>query len=195
MKQFFTFILVLICINIASAQQTEVNTYAITNNTDSTVVATVKPTLDSLLIGVNIVNYVELNNSTGSVTVNHPSQIDSLLVSQTISNAEKKINGYRIRLFFDNKQTARNESETALKKFEALYHDVSAYRSYANPYFKVTVGDCRTKSEAMELLERIKHEFPSAFVVKENINYPVVDRENAYVTDTVKVLRPKAVKL
>ena len=82
-----------------------------------------------------------------------------------------------------------------MKKFEALYHDVSAYRSYANPYFKVTVGDCRTKSEAMELLERIKHEFPSAFVVKENINYPVVDRENAYVTDTVKVLRPKAVKL
>ena len=47
----------------------------------------------------------------------------------------------------------------------------------------------------MELLERIKHEFPSAFVVKENINYPVVDRDNAYVTDTVKVLRPKAVRL
>ena len=28
-------------------------------------------------------------------------------------------------------------------------------------------------------------------VVKENIEFPVVDKENAYVTDTVKVLRSK----
>ena len=56
----------------------------------------------------------------------------------------------------------------------------------------MTVGDFRTKSEAMELLERIKHEFPSAFVVKENISFPVVDKEKAYVTDTLKVLRPIA---
>ena len=61
----------------------------------------------------------------------------------------------------------------------------------ANPYFKVTVGDFRTRSEAVKLLERIRGAFPSAFVVKENIEFPVVDKENAYVTDTVKVLRPK----
>jgi hypothetical protein len=67
---------------------------------------------------------------------------------------------------------------------------VTAYRTYANPYFKVTVGDFRTRSEAMKLLERIRHEFPSAFVVKENITFPVVDKENAYVVDTIKVLRP-----
>jgi len=43
----------------------------------------------------------------------------------------------------------------------------------------------------MKHLETIKREFPSAFVVKENIEFPVVDKENSYVTDTVKVLRPK----
>ena len=67
---------------------------------------------------------------------------------------------------------------------------MAAYRTYTNPYFKVTVGDCRTKSEAMELLSRIKRNFPSAFVVKENIQFPVVDKDNAYIVDTVKVLRP-----
>ena len=56
----------------------------------------------------------------------------------------------------------------------------------------MTVGDCRTKSEAMELLSRIKRNFPSAFVVKENIQFPVVDKDNAYIVDTVKVLRPVA---
>ena len=71
-----------------------------------------------------------------------------------------------------------------------MFPDVSAYRTYANPYFKVTVGDCRNKSEAMILLNRIKKAFPSAFVVKENVRYPVVDKDNAYRVDTVKVLRP-----
>jgi hypothetical protein len=174
MKQFLTFILVLICINIASAQQTEVNTYAITNNTDSTVVATVKPTLDSLLIGVNIVNYVELNNSTGSVTVNHPSQIDSLLVSQTISNAEKKINGYRIRLFFDNKQTARTESEQIEEDFKLRFPTIPIYRTYTNPFFKIVIGDYRTRSEATKALKTIVQVYPKAIIVKENISFPEI---------------------
>ena len=81
------------------------------------------------------------------------------------------------------------ESEETLKRFESLYHDVVAYRTYANPYFKVTVGDFRTKSEAVQFLERIKKDFPSAFVVRENIEYPVADKENAYITDTVRVMR------
>ncbi|MBQ5864495.1 MAG: SPOR domain-containing protein [Bacteroidales bacterium] len=171
MKQFLTFILVIIGFNIASAQQTEVNTYAITNNTDSTVVATVKPTLDSLLIGVNIVNYVELNNSTGSVTVNHPSQIDSLLVSQTISNAEKKINGYRIRLFFDNKQTARTESEQIEEEFKLRFPTIPIYRTYTNPFFKIVIGDYRTRSEATKALKTIVQVYPKAIIVKENISF------------------------
>ena len=100
-----------------------------------------------------------------------------------------------MRIFFDNKQTARQESEAVLKRFESLHRDIKAYRTYANPYFKVTVGDFRTKSEAMEVLSRIKTEFPSAFVVKENIEYPIVDRSNVYVVDTIKVLRPVNVEL
>ncbi len=174
MKQFLTFILVIIGINIASAQQTEAYTLTVTNTQDSTVVATVKPTLDSLLIGVNIVNYVELNNSTGSVTVNHPSQIDSLLVSQTISNAEKKINGYRIRLFFDNKQTARTESEQIEKEFKLRFPTIPLYRTYTNPFFKIVIGDYRTKSEATKALKTIVQVYPKAIIVKENISFPEI---------------------
>lgn len=106
------------------------------------------------------------------------------------SNAKRTSTGYRVRIFFDNRQTARNESENTLKRFKQLFPEVAAYRIYANPYFKVTVGDFRTKSEAMSLLTRIKGAFPSAFVVKENIEYPVVDSDNAVVADTIKVLRP-----
>ena len=147
---------------------------------------------DSSLVGRNVFDIMPSKAKGGSADVNvyQSSLIGKSMDGHILTNAERTISGYRVRIFFDNRQSARNESENTLKRFESLYHDVSAYRSYANPYFKVTVGDFRTKSEAMELLERIKKEFPSAFVVKENISFPVVDKNDAFVTDTVKVLRP-----
>lgn len=152
---------------------------------------------DSTLVGKSIYSIMpsKANGASADVNVYQSSVMARSMEGHVSTNAQRTISGYRVRIFFDNKQSARNESEAALKRFESLYHDVSAYRSYANPYFKVTVGDFRTKSEAMEHLERIKHEFPSAFVVKENINFPVVDKDNAFVTDTIKVLRPLETRL
>lgn len=140
---------------------------------------------DSTLVGKNIFGVLPDN-----VNVRQSQQIANSMSSHVASNKSRTISGYRVRIFFDNKQNARTESEATLKKFKGLYPDVMAYRIYANPYFKVTVGDFRTKSEAMALLSRIKGSFPSAFVVKENIEYPVVDKENAVIADTIKVMRP-----
>lgn len=153
-------------------------------------------TVDSSYVGRDVFRVMPSKARGGAADVNisQSSKVSSSMSSHVKANAQRTIAGYRVRIFFDNKQTARAESEAALKRFESLYHDVVAYRSYANPYFKVTVGDFRTKSEAMELLERIKYEFPSAFVVKENINYPVVDKNKSYITDTIKVMRPISAK-
>jgi hypothetical protein len=138
--------------------------------------------VDQTLVGKDVLD---------GLSVNQSAAVDSSARAHVRSNANRAISGYRIRIFFDNKQSARAESEAALKRFESLYHDIKAYRTYANPYFKVTAGDFRTKSEAMAFLNRIKVNFPSAFVVKESIAYPVVDKDNSYVVDTIKVLRPK----
>ena len=141
--------------------------------------------VDTTLAGKNI--FVVLpSKETGAdadVNVYQSPKIADSMKEHIASNSKRTISGYRVRIFFDNKQTARVESENTLKKFNGLFPDVMAYRIYANPYF-------RTKSEAMALLTRIKGAFPSAFVVKENIGYPVVDSDNAVVADTVKVLRP-----
>lgn len=148
--------------------------------------------IDTLFAGKNILDIMPKKDSGAVATVNvfQAESMDTALQEHVSANASRTLNGYRVRIFFDNKQTARVASEETLKRFESMYHDVVAYRTYANPYFKVTVGDFRTKSEAMALLERIRKEFPSAFVVKENISFPVVDKDNAFVVDTVKVLRP-----
>jgi hypothetical protein len=153
--------------------------------------------VDTSLVGKDILKLMPKKSEGGAadVEVYQSDTLETTLRKHVASNADRTLAGYRVRIFFDNRQTARVASEETLKRFESLYHDVVAYRTYANPYFKVTVGDFRTKSEAMALLERIRYEFPSAFVVKENISFPVVDKENAYVTDTLKVLRPLAPEL
>ena len=153
--------------------------------------------VDTLLAGKDVFHIMPLkaNGGKADVEIYQPQEVAAALRKQVESNSKRTVSGYRVRIFFDNKQTARVESEEMLKKFESMFHDVRAYRTYANPYFKVTVGDFRTKSEAMALLSTIKGAFPSAFVVKENISYPVVDKSNAYVVDTIKVLRPIAVEL
>ena len=147
--------------------------------------------VDSLLAGKDVFHIMPLKarGDEADVEIYQSQAVANSLRQQVASNAKRQINGYRVRIFFDNRQTARIESEATLKRFEAMHHDIKAYRTYANPYFKVTVGDFRTKSEAMELLSRIKSEFPSAFVVKENIEFPVIDKKKAYVVDTIKVLR------
>lgn len=153
--------------------------------------------VDTSLVGKDIFKLMPKKSEGGAADV-EIFQSDSLMNAMqkhVAANSGRTLSGYRVRIFFDNRQSARVASEETLKRFESLYHDVVAYRTYANPYFKVTVGDFRTKSEAMALLERIRYEFPSAFVVKENISFPVVDRENAYVIDTLKVLRPLSPKL
>ena len=136
--------------------------------------------VDSTYLGINVLD----------MNVAQSEELAGSMLSHIAANPERTVSGYRVRIFFDNKQSARVESEKTLRKCEAMFRDVYAYRTYTNPYFKVTVGDCRTKSEAMALLGRIKKVFPSAFVVKENILFPPVDNTNLYRPDTVMVLRP-----
>lgn len=190
----FVFLLSSFCATTASAQTVEVpEGYELVD----TVVYRHVSRVDSLLSGKDIFHIMPLkaNGGNADVEIYQPQEVAAALRKQVENNAKRTAPGYRVRIFFDNKQTARVESEEALKKFESMFHEVKAYRTYANPYFKVTVGDFRTKSEAMALLSHIKGAFPSAFVVKENISYPVVDKSNAYVVDTIQVLRPIAVEL
>lgn len=149
--------------------------------------------IDSTLYGKSIFSLLPSRSKGDKAEVKvHQSQaIVDAYKKQVAGNASRSISGYRVRIFFDNSQSARNASEATLARFSSSHPGIAAYRSFQSPYFKVTVGDFRTKSEAMELLERIKGEFPSAFIVKENIGYPVVDRQHAFVTDTITVYKAR----
>ena len=78
--------------------------------------------------------------------------------------------GYRIRIYSESGIGAKEEQQRVRAKFLSLYPDTDAYYRYDEPDFKVYVGDCRTRSEALKLYDRIKKNFPNPIRVPDYIN-------------------------
>ena len=142
--------------------------------------------MDSTLVGKDIFALLSAKGTDEpNVTVHQSGSIFDAFQAHVAANPARTSTGFRVRIFNDNKQTSRNDSEAALTRFKGMFPGVSAYRTYSNPFFRVTVGDFRTKSEAMQLLQQVKGAFPTAFIVKEVIGYPVVDRFHSYTVEKV----------
>jgi len=80
------------------------------------------------------------------------------------------IPGFRIRIFSDSGFDAKERALESRTRFMSKYENIEAYIQYDIPNYKVYVGDCRLRSEALRILEIIKKDFPNAFIVMQNIN-------------------------
>ena len=149
------------------------------------------PMLDSAFFGHNIFNDMPSRDKgdAATVTVRQSQEIRAAFHKTMNSNENRKLQGYRIRIFFDNSQSARSGSERVAASFKKAWPGVGVYRTYESPFFKVTVGDFRTRSEALAFLQKLRGSYPSAFVLKGTIEYPPADPERPFISDTVSVLR------
>ncbi len=175
MKKFYISILLMVCSAFATvlyAQDIKMpQSLNGTMNQSDSLASFIPATVDSTLVGRTVMDIIA--SSGMNVEVNRSYEVDRAFDKYIRNNKEKKINGYRIRIFFDNKQTARNQSEEIEKQFIESFPQYPVYRTYTNPYFKVAVGDCRSKSDAVKLLKEIQGVFPNAFVIRDVINYPL----------------------
>lgn len=114
--------------------------------------------------------------SGGRVIIHQDPEVKKLFDYIELQNAKTKgMPGFRIRIYRENSQQARQKSMDLVADFIAKYPDLPCYRYYDNPYFKVSVGDFRTRFEAMKAFKLVEKDFPDAFIVQETINYPRVD--------------------
>ena len=90
-----------------------------------------------------------------------------LVKKHILLNASKQtVPGYRIQLFFGGQREKAYEIRSEyLKEFP----QTGAYVMYQQPNFKVRVGDCRTRLEALKLLKEIQPVFNAAFIVKDEV--------------------------
>ena len=131
------------------------------------------PLVDSTLVGIDMMELIS-SKGDGSVIINQSSEITKAYNNHIKNNSSRKISGYRVRIYFDNSQNARQESRRVAQAFASEHPAVRVYQSHVSPYFKVTVGDFRTKADAQRFAKSISGRYPSVFLVKENINYPEI---------------------
>ena len=129
--------------------------------------------VDSTILGADIFSLIN-QKGTGSVTINQSYELRNALSRHIVANSNAKLQGYRVRIFFDSDRTARAKSESIAATFMERYPGIKAYRSHVSPYFKVTVGDFRTRADAQRFASRLINSgaYQYVFVVKEQINYP-----------------------
>ena len=67
---------------------------------------------------------------------------------ENILKAKNGIDGWRVQLMFK----AKKEEITQLKiAFIKLYPEIPVYLEYSAPYYRVRVGNCKTKLEAIKI--------------------------------------------
>ena len=124
----------------------------------------------SLLLAFNV--FVMAQNAvidTGKVQLVQEYKVKELLEKHIEINSKAAIKGYRIKIHFGSD---KNKAKDIKAKFISKFPDIAAYEKYDQPNFNIRVGDFRSKLDAYKALKEIQLEFPSSFLVQDEIEMP-----------------------
>jgi len=79
------------------------------------------------------------------------------------------VEGYRIRIFSDNGHGAKDDQKRVRARFLSLHPGIVTYNRYEGSYYKIYVGNFRTKRDALRTMDIIRKDFPDAFIVEDKI--------------------------
>ncbi len=103
--------------------------------------------------------------SEGDLTVTQDERLDMLLFRyQKLKNKENSMPGYQVQIYFGSGRSSRESALASKAKFLSSFPEYPAYILYETPYYKVRVGDFRTKREAADLFWKLKRKFPEAYI-------------------------------
>jgi hypothetical protein len=105
-----------------------------------------------------------------SVTIQSLPLVDTLIERNIEENKTANgIQGYRVQIFFGSERKAAHDAKT---KFLQMMPEEEVYLIYQQPYFKVRVGDYRTKLEAEAVYRKLMQDFEKVFIIPDKINLP-----------------------
>lgn len=99
--------------------------------------------------------------------------IDTLVSRHILMNASKQgVDGWRIQIYRGGHRTASEDSNKIRAGFMEQYPDIPTYRTFDRPnWFKVKVGDFRTREEAAKIFFDIVSKYPDAYLIRDVIAY------------------------
>lgn len=112
---------------------------------------------------------VKDSTDTGVVELHQDPLLDSLIDRYARCNQEHSgVQGYRIQLFFGE----REKAEKLKEEFEKEFRDVNAYIDYLAPNFRLRAGDFRTRIEAHRFLQKLGDDFGRSYIVRTRVELP-----------------------
>jgi hypothetical protein len=110
---------------------------------------------------------------TTAVVIHKDARIDALIKKQidineeTTRDSRRTASGYRILVMNSND---RKKVFDAKARIYQLYPELKPYLLYQAPFYKLKVGNFRTKEEAEEYLTELSRDFPKGlFIVRDII--------------------------
>ena len=109
----------------------------------------------------------------GTINIYASEEIEALIEAYDV--AEKKLDGFRIQIFLGKPK----EAQKVRAQFISKYPDVPAYDAWQSPNMKIRIGDLPSRLEAERVLRDIRKDYPAAYIVKDQIELPVLTDPNA----------------
>ena len=123
--------------------------------------------------GTRLLREIQYSEEGGKVTIVQDKKITDLLDKHLYEMSKSKgIVGYRIRIYSNSGKEALQQGPVVQAEFARKFKDINTYFRFDAPFYRLYVGDFRTRSEAMKFLKKLEREYPDAFIVKTKINYP-----------------------
>ena len=95
---------------------------------------------------------------------------------ETTRNSRRTMQGFRIQIV---NSTDRNTAIDAKTKVYQLYPELKAYLLFQSPYYRIKVGNFKTRAEAETYMKSLQRNFPgSIFILKDIIE---VKPENDFI--------------
>ena len=110
----------------------------------------------------------------GKWSIREPEEIAVLQSQQKKKNLKSAgTPGWRVRVFRENSRNARQRSLELVEQLKISFPNIAVYWNYESPFFKVSLGDFRSKEDAIQFVQKNKDFLPTAFVVSEPI-FPAI---------------------
>lgn len=101
------------------------------------------------------------------VYLNQEAQLNDIIVRKTLVRKSHQV--WRVRIYIGSGKNARTTAQSTRNTFVAKYPEISADIDYPSPYFKVLVGNFRTRIEAESFKRKLCREYPNSRVELFNI--------------------------
>jgi hypothetical protein len=124
------------------------------------------------LLSAALLTTAFLSAQEGIIEIKSDPRIEMLVKKQGLpsnTSASPQISGFRIQIIFDPERKTIDE---ARGRFAAVYPTIETYVIFNAPNYFLKVGDFRTQLEAEKIKDGLTRDFPTSFIIKEQINLP-----------------------